>query len=47
MCKHDNNRVIKTTGQYFIKQCIDCGHTWQEQKVILKKKSLIQRLMRG
>lgn len=45
MCNHESNRVIKTTGQFFIKECIDCGYSWKEDKVV-KKKSIINRLFR-
>jgi uncharacterized Zn finger protein len=48
MCEHENNRIIKTTGTHFTKQCLTCGHKWKEEKVIkIEKKSLIKKLFGG
>jgi len=46
MCEHKNNRIVKTTGQYYIHQCLDCGEKYRVDKVV-KKKSLLKRLFGG
>lgn len=42
---HKNERIIKTTGQYYIIKCLDCGNTRKKMKVKEEpKKTLLQKI---
>ena len=45
MCEHDY-KIIKTTGDYYIKRCFKCGDQFKELKNKSKKKTFLQRLFK-
>lgn len=46
MCDHRNSKCMKTTGEFYFYRCFEpgCGHTWQFEKNIVKKLTLMQKI---
>ena len=46
MCEHDY-KIVKTTSTHFIKKCLKCNDVVIEERIKnIKKKSLIDKLLR-